>query len=674
MPHTANAAPHSDGDGAPGSVGGAPAKPAVLRPEFDNMPAELRDRPRWVLWRLEWDADREKHTKVPYRADGRGKASSTNSDTWTTFDAARAAYERGTQKADGVGWVIGDGIAGVDIDACRDLTKLTTEAAAAVAELNTYTEVSPSGTGVRAFAFGTLPSGRRKRGPFEMYDGDHGRYLTVTGHRLPATPATVNERTAALATVHARHLAEPPRAPSKQPEKRSAPAGKGVHLSDAEVIERMTRKKPDAARLWAGDLSDYTDPETGKPDHSRADAGLAAYLAWWTDYNEAQVHRLMATWCCYRAEKWARVGADTLTLVFDGKGPGDGYRPGTRPLAPQDDREGDPRGDQHRDATGDREAPQKRTQRAPAPKRTIPPLMTAAELLALELPPLNPVVADLIVPGLNVFAGPYKLGKSWLALQMAHQVATGGNLFNRPTSQGRVMYYALEDGQRRLQARLNHQGITPLDNLMLGYQLPRMDAGGVDYLAQQIDRYNDTRLVIIDSFARFKPTKHNGNSNAYDVDSQLGDTLQRLALERDVALVLITHLRKMPADDVFDTITGSVGIPGVADALIVLKRKRGEQDGVLHVTSRDFEEREDALRFDRETGTWHMLGNAAEYAMTKQRRLVLEAVRALGVASPSNVAEYLGEQVTLNSVRVNMQRMASAGELRQIDRGKYMVP
>jgi hypothetical protein len=510
-----------------------------------------------------------------------------------------------------------------------------------------------------------------------MYDGDGGRYLTVTGEQLNTAPAAIAECTTALATVHARHVAEPPRAPSKQAEKRPAPAGKGVNLSDAEVLRKMRAGPDGAARgaLYDGDTSQHDG------DHSAADLALAGHLAWWCDYDHEQADRLFRASGLMRGKWDRRVSSDgelygerTLRVAFEGKHPGDGYRPGTRPLAPQDDREGDPQDDGTPNTTPRAQAPQKPPQRTPPPKRTIPPLMTAAELLALELPPLNPVVADLIVPGLNVFAGPYKLGKSWLALQMGHQVATGGNLFNRPTSQGRVMYYALEDGQRRLQARLNHQGITPLDNLMLGYQLPRMDAGGVDYLAQQLDRYSDTRLVIIDSFARFKPTKHNGNSNAYDVDSQLGDTLQRLALERDVALVLITHLRKMPADDVFDTITGSVGIPGVADALIVLKRKRGEQDGVLHVTSRDFEEREDALRFDRETGTWHMLGNAAEYALTKQRRLVLEAVRALGVASPTNVAEYLGEQMTFNNARVNMQRMAIAGELRQIDRGKYIVP
>ena len=110
----------------PGARGaGRPPKPVPLTPVFDNIPMELRRHARWVLWRYvlkaDWKpGDPKPWTKVPYRADGKGKASSTDASTWASFEAARDAYERGEHGADGVGWVIGEGIVGGDIDGCRD--------------------------------------------------------------------------------------------------------------------------------------------------------------------------------------------------------------------------------------------------------------------------------------------------------------------------------------------------------------------------------------------------------------------------------------------------------------------------------------------------------------------------------------------------------------------------
>jgi putative DNA primase/helicase len=161
-----------------------PPRPTPIRPMFDNFPPELRQHPRWVLWHFEWRDG--KWTKPPLRADGKGYADSTLPSTWTDFATARAAYQRGVANADGVGWVIGEGIVGVDIDKCRDPVtgELTADARRIIATINSYTEVSPSGTGVRIFARGELPPVGRKRGNYEMYGGDGGRYLTVTGRAL----------------------------------------------------------------------------------------------------------------------------------------------------------------------------------------------------------------------------------------------------------------------------------------------------------------------------------------------------------------------------------------------------------------------------------------------------------------------------------------------------------
>ncbi len=146
------------------------------------IPSALKDSPRWVVWKSETRGE-GKPTKVPYRADGRGKASSTDPSTWSTFAAASKA----APNYSGLGFVLGDGFAGIDLDGCRDPEsgKITDAAAQIVADFNTYTEVSPSGTGVKLFFLGRKPPGVGSAKPgadfkqIEVYDS--GRYFAVTG-------------------------------------------------------------------------------------------------------------------------------------------------------------------------------------------------------------------------------------------------------------------------------------------------------------------------------------------------------------------------------------------------------------------------------------------------------------------------------------------------------------
>jgi putative DNA primase/helicase len=147
---------------------------------LDNISEELRRRPQWLVWKLE---EREgKPTKVPYIAGGVGKASSTDSETWRSFDEAVAALKTG--RYDGIGFVFctGDPYAGVDLDDCRnpETGKLEEWAARIVQDLGGYTEVSPSGMGVHIIVRGKAPN--KKRGKVEAYSSE--RYFTMTGQVL----------------------------------------------------------------------------------------------------------------------------------------------------------------------------------------------------------------------------------------------------------------------------------------------------------------------------------------------------------------------------------------------------------------------------------------------------------------------------------------------------------
>jgi putative DNA primase/helicase len=185
-------------------------KPHALPVDPEGIPEELKQLPQWVVWHYEWIHKRQEWAKVPLQSrpllqtPPDAQCARTNDmSTWGTFDEAMQAYqahppmagdvapsenpnEEANDGLDGIGLCLtkADPYIGIDLDDCLIDGLLIDEQARQVLELmtGTYTEVSPSGTGLRIFTKGTKPGKRCKRGNIEMYDGSSGRYLTVTGH------------------------------------------------------------------------------------------------------------------------------------------------------------------------------------------------------------------------------------------------------------------------------------------------------------------------------------------------------------------------------------------------------------------------------------------------------------------------------------------------------------
>ena len=150
-----------------------------------TIPLRLRERDQWVVWRAEQRDG--KPTKVPYSiAHPSRRASVDDPASWGRFDDAMHVQARASLRLDGVGYVLtaADGLVGIDLDHCRDRESGAVEpwALAIVTRIDSYTEISPSGTGLRIFARGTLPPTGRRKDRIEMYGS--GRYLTLTGHRF----------------------------------------------------------------------------------------------------------------------------------------------------------------------------------------------------------------------------------------------------------------------------------------------------------------------------------------------------------------------------------------------------------------------------------------------------------------------------------------------------------
>lgn len=164
-----------------------PEKPSCPAPIVENIPEAMRVERRWLCWQYVWNGT--KWTKVPINALTGRRASSTDSATWASLNDAVAAYQRGG--LDGIGFVLGDGWAGIDLDNHLDGDgRLSPFAEHILHRFDSYCEVSPSGEGIKLFVRGTFEhSHADNKNGIEVYGG--GRYFTVTGRRLSDSSADV---------------------------------------------------------------------------------------------------------------------------------------------------------------------------------------------------------------------------------------------------------------------------------------------------------------------------------------------------------------------------------------------------------------------------------------------------------------------------------------------------
>ena len=300
-------------------------------------------------------------------------------------------------------------------------------------------------------------------------------------------------------------------------------------------------------------------------------------------------------------------------------------------------------------------------------------VISAVDLDAAKFAPVKFVVRDVLPVGLAVLSAPPKIGKTWLDMGLSNDVASG-DLFGgcKPVDQGQVLLLDLESNKRRSQARFKklRQGRTAPEGLYIANEWPRMDLGGLDCIRQWAKAQPDPRLIVIDIWVKFR-TPRPANADAYQFDYDCVKQLQELAHELSVAILIVHHNRKAADSDWLNEISGSQGLAGGADTLITIKRDRAAADAVLHVTGRDVEEQELALKFDKDTGRWSIIGDAADYRTTKARNEIHTLLEREGPKSPKEVADELDQP--RNTVKSTMRRMRADGSLKSAGGGKYAL-
>lgn len=248
---------------------------------------------------------------------------------------------------------------------------------------------------------------------------------------------------------------------------------------------------------------------------------------------------------------------------------------------------------------------------------------------------------------------------------------------------------ALEDNDRRMQARLRtvldgKSTIVPkggtgwelvqppgIERLNYVTQWDRIGQGGIERLDAHLTGRPQTRLVVIDTLARFRADDP-GRKSAYAYDYDVGAQLKPLSDKHKVAVVLVHHTRKAASEDALDAVSGTQGLSGSVDAIMLLKRGRGAADGEMFVTGRDIEGDENtALRFDKESCAWSSLGSVEDVRRSAARRGVLDYLAEQGPLKPKDIAEGVGQKGP--TVRKLLKAMLADGEVIVDDAGAYTV-
>ncbi|MDD7940454.1 AAA family ATPase [Actinomycetospora lutea] len=317
------------------------------------------------------------------------------------------------------------------------------------------------------------------------------------------------------------------------------------------------------------------------------------------------------------------------------------------------------------------------TEGVPTSRRPARPTsFTAEELMRMTFAPPRWAVPGIVPEGVTMLAGPPKVGKSWLSMGLAVAVASGGKALGAIdiTEAGDVLYLALEDTDRRLRDRLGKVlagAPLPRGRLTFSIQCEPLDAGGDERIAEWLEAHPDRRLVVIDVLARVRG-RTDPRGSAYDADYRVMSRAKRLADDYGVAVVVVHHTRKAAADDFLDLLSGTQGLAGGADGVMVLQRARGQADGTLHVVGRDVDEQELALSFSAEHGTWSLLeGPALEHLVSDTRAAILAHLREHPGQGPKAIAAATGLSYEL--VKRTAGRMADDGQLTRGKRGTYTV-
>lgn len=316
---------------------------------------------------------------------------------------------------------------------------------------------------------------------------------------------------------------------------------------------------------------------------------------------------------------------------------------------------------------------------------------SATELAKKNIPPVKWIVNAILPEGLTLLSAPEKSGKSAFVMQMGNGcVGEGKPFLGQATTQGKVLYFDMEQGDRINMERLAKQGLGLSENFKILDEDCwdndfRVDEKGIDTLRKLVKENVGTVLVILDTWGIVRPptNKETKFMDAYQRTLYEARPIKKLARELHISIMIITHLRKTskPSEDHTNDVTGGLGTGATADRSLQLHKTRNSADGWLKGGGRVGEDFEWCMKFDKNTVTWSSEGNAVDVRKGELRTQIQAVLkkdnRTLSVDEISGglQLDFGYTSATLPSgFRMTLSRMLEAGEISSPSRGKYTLP
>ena len=303
--------------------------------------------------------------------------------------------------------------------------------------------------------------------------------------------------------------------------------------------------------------------------------------------------------------------------------------------------------------------------------------LTVQDLLGTEWPETIWIVPGFMPAGLGFVGGKQKAGKSWLLMQIACAVGSGGRVFNLKVERGPVLYLALEDSERRLSNRARKQqwpGDLDCDFVTFKtfeQEIGDLAAGGAERIGQMVEQ-RGYRLVVVDTFSKsIGMYMKSGEQNDASAVTKALATLQSVAISQNCAIAFVDHHGKAVKHDGGDPVNdviGSVAKGGVADWMWGLYRERGKLGATLTIVGRDIDgDQMLSLSFDKEFGCWQYEGDGSNVTMTNRRQEILDAVRTMKRAMLQTIADMVHQPKGHTHDR--LQELVHGGLVRRIEEG-----
>lgn len=570
---------------------------------FNKIPDKLKTQALWCVW---------KQGKIPCNPRTGKNAQSNIPETFSDFETACNALEKG--QYEGLGINIHNGFSAIDIDHCiGEKGELSDMAKDIITKMGSYTETSPSGTGIHIiftmhdFLFDkeAYYINNQKIGLEVYIAGATKKFITITGNAI--NDNGIADNPPALQEILEKYMMKP-QSPISNFNSKSIPIN-----SELDYLQIGLKKDKKLIDYWNGNRPLKSESEN--------DMGFIAKLLYWTNGNVDEAIS------AFRSSPYANQKDPTHQKKMNRHD----YLPVLAKRAMPSEFAA------QSNAEYQKRQMSKKKQEVQKPYQEIN-LVSALDLQKAELPPVEYLIEDILPQGTSILTAASKIGKSWLVLDMGLKIAAGERFFNKKTKQTGVLYLALEDSYTRLQDRMNKvlNDNPPPENFYFLTEVPNLENDLLAELEAILTKYPEIKLIIIDTLQKIRGQALLRES-AYQQDYREMGMIKKFADKHRISIFLVHHNRKLVDDsDPFNMISGTNGIMGSADTIFVItKKSRNDKKAVLHITGRDVLQNDIVICFNEITSRWDIIGykekiNREEYERNPIVRTVRELLKLKG--------------------------------------------